>query len=378
MSAKNQNRHDDSVQLPVMPPVGPMLAKSVKAIPQGDFLYEPKWDGFRCIAFRDGDEVELTSRGEKPLTRYFPEVVEALKANLPQRVVVDGEIVIATGDRLDFEALLQRIHPAKSRVDRLAAETPASFVAFDLLAVDDEFMMATPFAARRARLEQVMATASAPVFLTPSTDDMDVARRWFEQFEGAGLDGVVAKPADGSYQPDVRAMSKIKHERTADCVIAGYRWHKSGPVVGSLLLGLYDDDGSLQHVGVTASFTMKRRAELVEELSTYAVEDASGHPWAAWAEAEAHGKDRLPGAVSRWNAKKDLSWVPLRPDLVVEVAYDHMEGTRFRHTAQWRRWRPDREPASCTYEQLVSPVRFDLAEILSDRPSPESHPNPTG
>ena len=378
MSAKNQNRHDDSVQLPVMPPVGPMLAKSVKAIPQGDFLYEPKWDGFRCIAFRDGDEVELTSRGEKPLTRYFPEVVEALKATLPLRVVVDGEIVIATGDRLDFEALLQRIHPAKSRVDRLAAETPASFVAFDLLAVDDEFMMATPFAARRARLEQVMATASAPVFLTPSTDDMDVARQWFEQFEGAGLDGVVAKPADGSYQPDVRAMSKIKHERTADCVIAGYRWHKSGPVVGSLLLGLYDDDGSLQHVGVTASFTMKRRAELVEELSTYAVEDASGHPWAAWAEAEAHGKDRLPGAVSRWNAKKDLSWVPLRPDLVVEVAYDHMEGTRFRHTAQWRRWRPDREPASCTYEQLVSPVRFDLAEILSDRPSPESHPNPTG
>lgn len=366
------------VELPVMPPVGPMLAKSVKAIPQGDFLYEPKWDGFRCIAFRDGDEVELTSRGEKPLTRYFPEVVEALKANLPQRVVVDGEIVIATGDRLDFEALLQRIHPAKSRVDRLAAETPASFVAFDLLAVDDESMMATPFAARRARLEQVMATASAPVFLTPSTDDMDVARRWFEQFEGAGLDGVVAKPADGSYQPDVRAMSKIKHERTADCVVAGYRWHKSGPVVGSLLLGLYDDDGSLQHVGVTASFTMARRAELVEELAPYAVEDASGHPWAAWAEAEAHGKDRLPGAVSRWNAKKDLSWVPLRPDLVVEVAYDHMEGTRFRHTAQWRRWRPEREPASCTYEQLQSPVRFDLAEILSDRPTPESHPNPTG
>ena len=353
------------MQLPVMPPVGPMLAKSVKTIPTGDYLYEPKWDGFRCIAFRDGDEVELASRGEKPLTRYFPEVVEALKANLPQRVVVDGEVVIATGDRLDFEALLQRIHPAKSRVDRLAAETPASFVAFDLLAVDDESLLATPFAARRARLEQVMSKASSPVFLTPSTDDVDVATRWFEVFEGAGLDGVVAKPTEGGYQPDVRAMSKIKHERTADCVVAGYRWHKSGPVVGSLLLGLYAEDGSLQHVGVSASFTMKRRAELVDELAAYAVEDPAGHPWAAWAQAEAHGKDRLPGAVSRWNAKKDLSWVPLRPDLVVEVAYDHMEGSRFRHTAQWRRWRPDREPASCTYEQLQSPVRFDLAEILS-------------
>jgi len=358
-------RQDGDVQLPVMPPVGPMLAKSVKTIPQGNFLYEPKWDGFRCIAFRDGDEVELASRGEKPLTRYFPEVVEALKANLPQRVVVDGEVVIATGDRLDFEALLQRIHPAKSRVDRLAAETPASFVAFDLLAVGDESLMATPFAARRARLEQVMAKASSPVFITPSTDDVDVATRWFEVFEGAGLDGVVAKPTDGGYQPDVRAMSKIKHERTADCVVAGYRWHKSGPIVGSLLLGLYSEDGSLQHIGVTASFTMKRRAELVDELAAYAVEDPAGHPWAAWAEAEAHGKDRLPGAVSRWNAKKDLSWVPLRPDLVVEVAYDHMEGSRFRHTAQWRRWRPDREPASCTYEQLQTPVRFDLAEILS-------------
>lgn len=350
-----------------------MLARSVKTIPVGDavgdFLYEPKWDGFRCIAFRDGGEVELASRGEKPLTRYFPEIVEALKANLPERVVVDGEIVIATGDRLDFEALLQRIHPAKSRVDRLAAETPASFVAFDLLAVDDESLVETPFAARRARLEQVMAQASAPVFLTPSTDDVDVAHRWFEVFEGAGLDGVVAKPARGGYQPDVRAMSKIKHERTADCVVAGYRWHKSGPVVGSLLLGLYDDEGSLQHVGVAAAFTMARRGELVDELAPYAVADASDHPWAAWAEADAHGKDRLPGAVSRWNAKKDLSWVPLRPDLVVEVAYDHMEGTRFRHTAQWRRWRPDREPASCTYEQLVTPVRFDLAEILPDHPT---------
>jgi ATP-dependent DNA ligase len=355
------------VKLPVMPPLGPMLAKSVKSIPEGDYLYEPKWDGFRCIAFRDGDEVELSSRGERPLTRYFPEVVEALKANLPDRCVVDGEVVIATGDRLDFEALLQRIHPAKSRVERLAAETPASFVGFDLLAVGDESLLETPFGERRDRLEAALADAAPPVFLTPSTDDMATAQEWFEVFEGAGLDGVVAKRTTDGYQPDVRSMFKIKHERTADCVVAGFRWHKSGGVVGSLLLGLYDEAGELQHVGVSASFPMKRRAELVQELEAYAVEDVSGHPWGAWAEAEAHEKSRLPGAVSRWNAKKDLSWVPLRPELVVEVAYDHMEGTRFRHTAQWRRWRPDREPASCTYEQLERPVRFDLADILSPR-----------
>ena len=352
------------VQLPVMPPVGPMLAKAVKAVPSGDYLYEPKWDGFRCIAFRDGDEVELSSRGNKLMTRYFPEVVEHIREQLPPRSVVDGEVVIMNGDRLDFEALLQRIHPAKSRVDRLAAETPASFVAFDLLAVDDESLMATPFGERRTRLEQVMAGASAPVHLTPSTDDPATAQRWFEVFEGAGLDGVVAKPTDGAYTPDVRSMAKVKHERTADCVVAGYRWHKSGGIVGSLLLGLYDDDGHLQHVGVSASFTMKRRAELVDELAPYAVDDVSGHPWAAGAEAEAHEKSRLPGATSRWNASKDLSWVPLRPDLVVEVKFDHMEGTRFRHTAHWKRWRPDRDPLSCTYEQIDRPVRFDLAEIL--------------
>jgi ATP-dependent DNA ligase len=353
------------VQLPVMPPVAPMLAKAVKEVPVGDFLYEPKWDGFRCIAFRDGDEVELTSRGERPLTRYFPEVVAALLENLPQRCVVDGEVVIMSGDHLDFEALLQRIHPAKTRVDRLAAETPASFVAFDLLAVDDSSLMDTPFAERRARLAQLLADAGPPVFLTPSTDDPATARDWFEVFEGAGLDGVVAKPIDGTYQPDVRAMTKVKHERTADCVVAGFRWHKSGGVVGSLLLGLYDDEGHLQHIGVSASFTAKRRAELVDELAPYAVEDLSTHPWAAWAEAEAHEKGRLPGAVSRWNASKDLSWVPLRPELVVEVKYDAMEGSRFRHTAFFKRWRPDREPESCTYDQLDRPVRFDLAEILS-------------
>jgi ATP-dependent DNA ligase len=355
------------VQLPVMPPVGPMLAKAVKVVPTGDYLYEPKWDGFRCIAFRDGDEVELASRGEKPLTRYFPEVVEALRANLPDRCVVDGEVVIMNGDRLDFEALLQRIHPAKSRVDRLAAETPASFVAFDLLAVDDESLMETPFGERRARLQRLMAGAAAPVHLTPSTDDPATAQRWFEVFEGAGLDGVVAKPTDGPYTPDVRSMAKVKHERTADCVVAGYRWHKSGGVIGSLLLGLYADDGRLQHVGVAASFTMARRKELVDELAPYAVTDLSDHPWREWAEAEAHAKGRLPGAVSRWNASKDLSWVPLRPDLVVEVKYDAMEGSRFRHTAHFKRWRPDREPPSCTYDQLDRPVRFDLAEILGIR-----------
>ena len=351
-----------------MPPLGPMLAKSVKSVPEGDYLYEPKWDGFRCIAFRDGDEVELASRGERPLTRYFPEVVDALQANLPDRCVVDGEIVIATGDRLDFEALLQRIHPAKSRVDRLAAETPASFVAFDLLAVGDESLMETPFGERRSRLERELGGAAPPVFVTPSTADTATAQQWFEVFEGAGLDGVVAKKTGDGYRPDVRAMYKIKHERTADCVVAGYRWHKSGGVVGSLLLGLYNDDGQLQHVGVSASFPMRRRAELVEELAPYAVEDVTGHPWAAWAEAEAHEKSRLPGAVSRWNAKKDLSWVPLRPELVVEVAYDHMEGARFRHTAQFRHFRPDRDARSCTYAQLERPVRFDLADVLGGTP----------
>jgi ATP-dependent DNA ligase len=353
------------MRLPLQPPLGPMLAKSVKGVPEGNYLYEPKWDGFRCIAFRDGNDVELSSRGEKPLTRYFPEVVAALKDNLPDRCIVDGEVVIATGNQLDFEALLQRIHPAASRVNLLAQETPASFVAFDLLAVDDDSLLEEPFAVRRARLTDLLADAKPPVFVTPATDDIEVARHWFEVFEGAGLDGVVAKPLDGTYRPDVRAMLKIKHERTADCVVAGYRWHKSGGIVGSLLLGLYDDTGALQHVGVSASFPMKRRAELVDELAPYAVEDITGHPWAAWAEADAQAAGRLPGAVSRWNAKKDLSWVPLRPELVVEVAYDHMEGTRFRHTAQWRRWRPDRQPDSCTFDQLDRPVRFDLADILS-------------
>ena len=353
------------MDLPVLPPVSPMLAKSVKSVPEGPYLYEPKWDGFRCIVFRDRDEVELGSRNERPLTRYFPEVVDAVRAELPERCVVDGEIVIVNGDRLDFEALLQRIHPADSRVQRLSTETPAIFIAFDLLAVGDDSLLDSTLETRRDRLERAMAAAGSSVFLTPATRDVAVAREWFGAFEGAGLDGVVAKPTAGSYQPDVRAMLKIKHERTADCVVAGYRWHKTGGVVGSLLLGLYDaKGGSLQHVGVSASFPMKRRAELVEELGPYAVGDGDEHPWSAWAEASAHEKDRLPGATSRWNAKKDLSWVPLRPELVCEVAYDHMEGTRFRHTAQFRRWRPDRTPDSCTYAQLEVPVRYDLASIL--------------
>ena len=350
------------MRLPVMPPVKPMLAKSVPEVPVGSgFVYEPKWDGFRCIVFRDGDEVELGSRNEKPLTRYFPDVVAAVKAQLPERCVVDGEIVIAAGKGLDFEALLQRIHPADSRVRMLAETTPASFVAFDLLALGDESLMDAPFAERRARLEQALKAAAPPVHLTPATDDPALALEWFHQFEGAGLDGVVAKPTDGPYAPDKRTMFKVKHARTADCVVGGYRWHKSGPVVGSLVLGLYDDEGALQHVGVAASFPMARRKELVTELEPYLLEEGGDHPWLGELMSE-----RVPtsSAGSRWNRDKDLSFVPLRPELVVEVAYDHMEGARFRHTAQFRHFRPDRDPRSCTYAQLERPVRFDLAAVL--------------
>ncbi|QDB79653.1 ATP-dependent DNA ligase [Georgenia sp. 311] len=352
------------MDLPLLPPVAPMLAKSVPDVPEGEYLYEPKWDGFRSIVFRDGDDVEIGSRNERPMTRYFPELVEAVRAQLPERCVVDGEIVVVTGDRLDFEALLQRIHPAESRVRRLAAETPASFVAFDLLALGDEDLTGLPMSERRARLEAALAGAQAPVHLTRATRDTALARQWLDQFEGAGLDGVVSKPLGLGYQPGKRVMLKTKHERTADCVVAGYRRHKSGDVVGSLLLGLYNEDGRLQHVGVTSSFTMKRRAELVEELAPLRLAEGEEHPWAEWADAAAHEKDRLPGAQSRWSAGKDLSFVPLRPERVVEVAYDHMEGTRFRHSGQFRRWRPDREPESCTYEQLEVPVRYDLADVL--------------
>ena len=353
------------MDLPVMPPVAPMLAKSVKSIPAG-MHYEGKWDGFRAIVFRDGDEVEIGSRNERPMTRYFPELVDAARQHLPKRCVVDGEIVIATGDRLDFEALLNRIHPADSRVRLLADQTPASFVAFDLLALDTAALLDEPFERRRDALVGALSGAAAPVHLAPMTTDLAMATDWFEHFEGAGLDGIVAKPPDGPYQPGARAMYKIKHDRTADCVVAGFRWHKSGGVVGSLLLGLYNDAGALQHVGVSASFPMTRRAELVGELEQYRT-TAEGHPWGEWASPEAHEADRLPGAQSRWNAKKDLSWQPLRPELVCEVAYDHMEGTRFRHTAQFRRWRPDRDPESCTYEQLEEPVSYNLSDVLLSR-----------
>jgi ATP-dependent DNA ligase len=348
------------MDLPVMPPVRPMLAKSVSILPEG-MLYEPKWDGFRCVVFRDGDEVELGSRNERPLTRYFPEVVEAALAQLPRRCVVDGEIVIASGPGLDFEALLQRIHPAASRVDLLARETPAMLIAFDLLALDDESLMERPLAERRAALDAALGEAGSPVHRTPVTDSLRQAERWFRVFEGAGLDGVVAKPPDLPYLEDQRVMFKVKHERTADCVVAGFRWHKKGPVVGSLLLGLYDDEGQLQHVGVSASFSMERRRELLDELAPYRLEEGDEHPWLGTTTPE-----RIPGGQpSRWNAKKDLSFEPLTPSLVIEVAYDHMEGRRFRHTAQFRRWRPDRDPESCTYGQLERPVGFDLADILA-------------
>ena len=343
-----------------MPPVKPMLAKSVPDVPEGDYLYEPKWDGFRCIIFRDGDEVELGSRNEKPLTRYFPEVVAAVRAQLPPRCVVDGEIVIAGEVGLDFEALLQRIHPADSRVRMLAETTPAAFVAFDLLALDGESLLERPQAERRELLAGALAGAQPPVHLTPATQDPATAREWFTLFEGAGLDGVMAKPLAGPYAPDKRTMLKIKHARTADCVVGAFRWHKSGPVVGSLVLGLHDEAGRLQHVGVSASFPMTRRAALVEELQPYLLGEGQDHPWLGEL-----GSERRPGGEpSRWNRDKDTSFVPLRPELVVEVAYDHMEGARFRHTAQFRSFRPDRDAASCTYAQLERPVRFDLAEVL--------------
>lgn len=347
-----------------MPPVKPMLAKSVKKIPPG-MHYEAKWDGFRAVVHRDGPELVIGSRTGKPLTRYFPELVAGLPPRLPERCVVDGEIVIAHEGRLDFDRLTERIHPAASRVTMLSERTPARFIAFDVLALGDRSLMDTPLVERRAALEEALRGADAPVHLAPSTTDIDLAHHWFEQYEGAGLDGVIAKPLDLPYRPDARLMYKIKHERTADVVVAGYRFHKSGPVVGSLLLGLYDDRGALQHVGVCAAFTAKRRAELVQELEPLRLESPGDHPWAAWTDETAHETARLPGAPSRWTGKKDLSWVALRPELVCEVGYDHMEGTRFRHTAQFRRWRPDRAPESCGYGQLEEPVSYDLGAVLS-------------
>jgi ATP-dependent DNA ligase len=357
---------------PIAPPVSPMLAKLARELPTsggkaGDFLFEPKWDGFRAIVFRDGNDVEIGSRNEKPLTRYFPDLLEPLREQLPARCVVDGEIVIATDKGLDFDLLSLRIHPAASRVAMLAEETPASFVAFDLLAEGDEDLRERPFRDRRARLEAALGQVTSPVLLTPATTDRALAEEWFERFEGAGLDGVVAKPLDGTYEEGKRTMQKVKHLRTADCVVGGFRMHKDGAGVGSLLLGLYDDDAVLHHVGVASSFTAPARAELLGKLEPYRAGALDGHPWQQWAEADAEAaaaQQRRPGAQSRWNAGKDLSWEPLRVELVAEVAYEHLQGDRFRHTARFQRWRPDREPSSCTYEQLDTPVPMELREIF--------------
>ena len=353
------------MKLPVNPPVKPMLAKLARELPVGDdMVYEPKWDGFRCIVFRDGDEIELGSRNEKPLTRYFPELPPALLANIPERCVIDGEIVIPGEHGLDFDALLQRIHPAASRVNMLAELTPASFVGFDLLALGDDDLRTRPFAERRALLEQALAGAEPPVHLTPATDDPECARDWFARFEGAGLDGVVAKSRELQYVEDKRLMLKVKHDRTADCVVAGFRWHKDGEGVGSLLLGLYDDDGTLHHVGVATSFSAARRKELVAELEPLRADATKNHPWGAWAEAQVDEAQRVPGAGNRWNAGKDMSWEPLRAERVAEVGYDNLQGDRFRHATKFVRWRPDREPASCTYAQLERPVPEVLAEVF--------------
>jgi ATP-dependent DNA ligase len=354
-----------SVTLPVPPPVSPMLAKLSRDLPTGDdWSYEPKWDGFRCIVFRDGADVELGSRNERPLTRYFPEVLDPLRAALPKRAVVDGELVIMTEHGLDFDLLSNRIHPAESRITKLAGETPAAFVAFDLLALGANDLREQPFDARRTALEEQL-TPNGSVHLAPRTRDRDEAARWFEEFEGAGLDGLVVKDVAGTYRPGDRGWLKVKHLRTADCVVAGFRVHKDGKGVGSLLLGLFDADGVLHHVGVASSFAANVRAELAEELEPLRDRALDGHPWADWAEmaSEPDGQ-RRPGAGNRWNATKDMSWEPLRIERVAEVAYEHMQGDRFRHTARFQRWRPDRTPASCGYDQLDRPVPATLQQVF--------------
>ena len=348
-----------------------MLAKRVSDLPPGEgWIFEPKWDGFRALFFRDGDEVFIQSRDGKPLNRYFPELLEPLKTQLTERCALDGEIVIALNDGLDFDALQMRLHPAASRVNKLAAETPASVVFFDLLCEGDRSLCETPFGERRSRLESILGDAKAPLHLTPATRDRNTASDWFRRFEGAGLDGVVAKAESGTYEPNKRVMLKVKHERDCDCVVAGFRWHKLGnkTALGSLLLGLYDTSGNLEHVGVCASFTNVKRKELVEFLEPYRENALEGHPWRAWAEGEPDGEvepHRRPGMESRWSAGKDLSWVALRPELVVQVAYDHMQGDRFRHTAQFRRWRDDKRPRDCTFEQLEVVPPHELAAIFN-------------
>jgi ATP-dependent DNA ligase len=358
------------VRLPVVPPVLPMLAKRVAALPEGEgWIFEPKWDGFRALVFRDGEDLFVQSRDEKSLNRYFPELVEQLKAQLPPRCVLDGEIVVARGGSLDFEALQMRIHPAASRVKLLAQEIPTSIVFFDLLCEGDDDLTSSPFQERRSRLEKTLARAVAPVHITPATSDRDTASDWFRRFEGAGLDGVMAKPKIGAYEPNKRVMFKVKHERECDCVVAGFRWHKNGEgeAIGSLLLGLYDDAGALHHVGVCASFTAQKRRELKEFLAPYRENALVDHPWKEWmdyAEEFAAKGQRIPGGISRWSQGKDLSWTALRPELVVEVAYDHMQGSRFRHTAQFRRWRTDKKPKDCTFAQLEVVAPHELQTIF--------------
>ncbi|NUR25302.1 MAG: ATP-dependent DNA ligase [Catenulispora sp.] len=353
-----------------MPPVRPMLAKAVREMPREPGLaYEPKWDGFRCVVFRDGEEVELGSRNDRPLTRYFPELLPPLREVLPPRCVVDGEIVVATGGGLDFDALQNRLHPAASRIRKLAAETPASYVAFDLLALGDRDLTREPFRERRRLLEEAFGdVVDSTVLLTPITDDPDVAQDWFHRFEGAGFDGVMAKPLSLPYEQDKRVMAKVKHERTADCVVGGFRWHKDGAGVGSLLLGLYDDQGVLHHVGVASSFTAARRRELVDELAPLRENALEGHPWREWADAQAEASGRMPGAQSRWAPDKDLTWVPLRPELVAEVRYEHLLSGRFRHGGRLVRFRPDRTPESCTYAQLEQVAPAELAALFGEEP----------
>jgi len=344
-----------------------MLAKLATDLPDGELLYEPKWDGFRAIVFRGaGDELFIQSRDLRPLDRYFPELHAALVAGLPEPCVLDGEIVIATPRGLDFDALQLRLHPAASRVAKLAAETPSAFVAFDVLAIGEEDLRGTPQQERRQRLEQLLARAEPPIHLTPMTRDPKLAADWLQQFEGAGLDGVIAKPAHGSYEPGKRSMIKVKHVRSADCVVAGFRWHKTGKgsLVGSLLLGLYDRSGRLHHVGVTSSFTMAMRKALAAELEPLRRDALAGHPWRAWAESDEHAGTRMPGGQSRWSAGKDLSWEPVRIERVCEVKYDHMQGDRFRHAAVFLRWRPDKPPRECGYDQLEVTAPYELEQVF--------------
>src|SRR2546422_1440462 len=368
------------MRLPFAPPLAPMLSSAADALPEGDgWQFEPKCDGFRTLVFRDGDEILLQSRDEKPMNRYFPELIAPLAAVLPKRCVVDGEIVIVGEDGLDFEALLLRIHPAAARVKLLGARMLAAFVAWDLLAVGDEDLRDAPIGVRRERLEQVLGRAARSVHLSPATRDRGVAEDWFRRFEGAGLDGVMAKRLDAPYRAGERTMIKVKHTRTADCVVAGFRWHKNGAgtMVGSLLLGLYDDEGTLHHVGVTAAFTNAMRKQLVAELGPLREHALEGHPWRNWAEADANAKgQRLPGATSRWNRGKDLSWEPLRPERVCEVAYEHMQGTRFRHAAQFVRWRPDKRPQDCRYDQLEVTPAYELERVFGARDArgPDAEP----